>query len=151
MDELTILKELSALMDKVLNETNEYIAKFDINNSFSFNNNKDKVNGLSLNYHKLTFELLHTVELTDALGAKLASLTVKADNENNLELSGYFSSLFERYCAWKDSLLIFIASSDRLFLKKDNLKYSSILNEARIFLNSTESFNILLKTKESRS
>ena len=141
MDELKILKELSSLMDKVLNETNEYIAKFDINNTFSFKTNEDTLNELSLNYHRLTFELLHILELTDALGAKLASLAVKAENENHIEHTEYFSNLFEQYCTWKDSLLKFLASSDRLFLKKERFKYSTMLNQAQLFINETKIFN----------
>ncbi len=141
MQENKTLNELKITTDKILIKTKEYISNFDRDTTLSFVVDDPTFKTISLNYRKFTTEILHIVDITDALGSQLASLTLSADKNQNAKRAAYMSNHFERYCAWRDSFLKFLSVSDRLFSKKDNFKYSLALNEARIFFSLTENFN----------
>ncbi len=139
MEKELLITSLTELIDEIILATREYNISFDISDSFKFSPTEERINEIHARYRALTSKLLALSEKTDAIAAKIASLTCISDDSMNLEDILFFSKRLDAYSTWRSALNAFLQSSDSIFNNSSNdISLAALVNLVKGFFNDTE-------------
>ena len=141
MDLVALRKTLSVLLEiemKTISKIEKYIALQDSSPLLQFQNDAESQKSEYSKLKSFSSKLVSDIELTDTYIAKLSSFICQADAEMDNDATLLLTIVFNGYVAWKLSVKAFIVNTDNIFNTKAQVKYSSILSEARSLYTATQ-------------